>query len=116
MIGVFLLLPSASGPVNGIAMFTLAGLAASAFFPLTVAIGSECYPGKTGLVASLLTAALMVGVGAGSFALCALRSSLPFDTLYRVSALYPAMAALLALATTLGMRRALRPKEELRNA
>ena len=102
--------------MNGIATFTLAGLAASAFFPLTVATGSECYFGKTGLVASLLTAALMGGVGAGSFALGALRGALPFDTLYRGSALYPAMAAPLALATTLAMRRALRPKEELRNA
>ena len=110
MVVVFLLLPSVSGPASGIAMFTFAGLSASAFFPLTVAIASNCYPAKTALVASLLTAALMVGVGAGSFALGALRGSLPFDTLYRVSALYPVSAGVLGLITLFGVRRAVRKR------
>lgn len=111
MVAVFLLLPMVSGPATGVAAFVLAGLSASAFFPLTVAIASDCYPDKTALVASLLTAALMVGVGAGSFLLGALRESLPFDTLYRVSAVYPAAAGALGLITILALRNRLRPEE-----
>jgi fucose permease len=112
MVAVFLSLPMVSGPATGVAAFVLAGLSASAFFPLTVAIASDCYPDKTAVVASLLTAALMVGVGAGSFLLGALRESLPFDTLYRVSALYPAAAGTLGLITILALRSRLRPEEE----
>jgi len=116
MVSVFLLLPSVSGAASGIAMFTLAGIAASAFFPLTVAIATKCYPGKTALVASLLTAALMTGVGAGSFALGALRASLPFDTLYRVSAIYPAAAGVLGVITLVAVHRVLRAKESAQDA
>ena len=116
MASVFLLLPTVSGPASGIAMFTLAGLSASAFFPLAVAIATNCYPGKTALVASLLTAALMTGVGVGSFALGSLRASLPFDTLYRVSAIYPAAAWLFGIITLVAAQRVLRSKEGPRDA
>ena len=106
MAAVFVLLPLASGPASGIGLFVLAGLAASAFFPLTVAFASGHYPSRVATVSSLLTAALMVGVGSGSFALGALRSSLSFDALYRVSAAYPLAALGLAAIATLGLRRA----------
>jgi fucose permease len=101
MIAVFLLLPYARGATTGIGLFCAAGLASSAFFPLTVAIANARYPGQEALVSSVLTAALMLGVGAGSFTLGALREDLSFDEIYRLSALYPLFAfALGALSAT----------------
>lgn len=100
MAAVFLLLPFAAGPLTGVSLFVLAGLSASAFFPLTVAIASRRFAGHEALVSSVLTAALMVGVGGGSFLLGAVRESASFETIYRWSALYPlgafAMAWVLA--------------------
>jgi len=99
----FLLLPLANGAVSGIALFFFAGLTCSGFFPLTVAIASQRFAGSEAVVASLLTAALMLGVGAGSFALGAMQTLGSFDFLYRLAAGYPLAALLLgvlALALT----------------
>ncbi len=99
----FLLLPLANGAASGIALFFFAGLACSGFFPLTVAIASRRFAGSEAIVSSLLTAALMLGVGAGSFALGALRPLGSFEFLYRLAAGYPLAAllvGLLALALT----------------
>ncbi|MGF1508162.1 MAG: sugar MFS transporter [Myxococcota bacterium] len=93
----FLLLPLAQNAVSGVGLFILAGLCCSAFFPLTVAIASKRFPGHEALVSSMLIAALMVGVGAGSFALGAFRASASFDLIYRASAVYPIAALLLGL-------------------
>jgi fucose permease len=98
MAAVLLLLPWAQGPVVGVGAFIAAGLFCSAFFPLTVAIASKRFPGREALVSSMLIAALMVGVGGGSFALGALRASTSFDVIYRVAALVPLAALVLGLA------------------
>lgn len=97
MAAVFLLLPCATGAVSGILLFVLAGFACSAFFPLTVAIASTRFPGQEPLVGSLLTAALMIGVGGGSFAVGALRNVATFESMYRASIAYPVAAFLLGL-------------------
>jgi fucose permease len=100
MIAAFLLLPYAATPALGLALFALGGLACSAFFPLTVGLLSEQFPDHVSWVSSLLTAALMIGIGVGSFAVGALREVVPLETLYRLSALYPAvMLALILLGT-----------------
>jgi len=102
MIAAFLLLPSAHDAGTGIALFALAGLACSAFFPLTVGFGAERFPGHVPWVSGMLTAALMLGVGAGSFALGPLRRLLDLAALYRWSAVYPLVLVglLLAIVTT----------------
>jgi fucose permease len=101
MIAVFVLLPYVRGAADGVALFCAAGLAASAFFPLTVALANRRYSGHEALVSSVLTAALMVGVGGGSFGLGFLRRELSFEAIYRLSALYPLVAfALGALTVT----------------
>ena len=97
MIAVFLLLPTASGALSGIALFALAGLACSAFLPLSITLASHRFPDDVPWVAAMLIAALMVGVGIGSFAIGALREALPFDTLYRLSAAYPLLVLALAV-------------------
>lgn len=103
MVAAFLLLPLASGAGSGIALFFFAGLACSGFFPLTVAIASKRFAGSEALVSSLLIAALMLGVGGGSFVLGAMRELGSFDFLYRLATGYPIAALLLgtiALALT----------------
>lgn len=99
MIAAFQLLPYAETAALGIGLFAFAGLACSAFFPLTIALVSQRFPRHVALVSALMIAALMVGVGAGSFALGALREAFSFEQLYRLSAVYPALALVLALMT-----------------
>ena len=96
MIAAFLLLPLAAGAASGIALFALAGLACSAFLPLSITLASRRFPDDVPWVSSMLVAALMVGIGAGLFAIGALREALPSDTLYRLSAVYPLLVLALA--------------------
>jgi fucose permease len=104
MAAVFLLLPQADGAVLGIGLFAMAGLACSAFFPLSVALASRRFPDHVAWVSSMLIAALMVGTGLGSFVIGPLRQSLPLEQLYRLSTAYPVLAAVLALAVVRGDR------------
>ena len=89
MIAAFLLLPGASTPTLGLGLFALAGLACSAFFPLTITLASQRFPEHVAWVSSMLIAALMVGVGLGSFLIGPLREWLSLEQLYRLSAVYP---------------------------
>lgn len=93
----FLLLPFAEGPVLGIGLFALAGLACSSFFPLAITLVSKAFPDHVAWASSMLVAALMVGVGGGSFIFGPLRSSFSFETIYQFSTLYPALALAAAL-------------------
>lgn len=97
MVVTFLVLPFADGAAVGIALFVLAGFFCSAFFPLTVAIATKWFPGREALVSSMLIAALMIGVGVGSFVLGTLRASASFDVIYRASAVYPTVALVIGL-------------------
>lgn len=83
MIATLLLLPLATTAASGIALFALAGLSCSAFFPLTVGLASKRFATHQALVASLLIAALMVGVGLGSFVIGPLRQTFTIGELYR---------------------------------
>lgn len=94
---VFLLLPFADSAVLGIGLFSLAGLACSAFFPLTIALASERFPGHIPWVSSMMIAALMAGVGLGSFVIGPLRDWLRLEQLYQLSVIYPMLAGGLAL-------------------
>ena len=95
MIAAFLLLPLADGAAAGIGLFALAGLGCSAFFPLTITLISRAYPDHVAWASSMMIAALMLGVGAGSFFFGPLREAFSFAMIYRASALYP-LAALIA--------------------
>lgn len=105
MILAFLLVPSAHTAALGIGLFALAGLACSAFFPISVGLISKRFPASTALVSSLMIASLMIGVGLGSFVIGPLRSALSLERLYQYSSLYP--AAVLALALVMVARRRL---------
>jgi fucose permease len=97
MMVAFLLLPYADTPLRGIAGFALAGLACSAFFPLSVALATQRFGKHVPWVSSMLIAALMLGVGLGSYVIGVLRDSVDMEQLYRLSTFYPFVALLLGI-------------------
>ncbi len=98
MIAAFWLLPLADSAVTGIGFFALAGVACSAFLPLTISLAAERFPDSVAFVSSMLIAALMAGVGIGSFLIGALQTQVPLATLYQVSSAYPMLVLALAWA------------------
>jgi predicted MFS family arabinose efflux permease len=104
MVAAFLSLPYADTPLLGIGLFALAGLACSAFFPLSIGIVSARFRAHGPWVASMMIAALMAGVGLGSYAVGLLRDVFAMETLYRLSVIYPLLALGLA-ALALRQRR-----------
>ena len=110
MISVFLLLPAAHSALAGIALFGLAGLSCSAFFPLSVGLVSKRFPSSSALVSSLMIASLMIGVGTGTFVIGPLRSNLSLELLYQYSALYPFGALVLAAVIVAGQKNAVMDK------
>ena len=105
MAAAFLLLPGANTPALGLGLFALAGLACSAFFPLTITLASARFPNQVAWVSSILIAALMVGVGLGSFVIGPLREWLNLEQIYRLSTLYPILIIGLAGWLTVSQRR-----------
>ena len=90
-------LPFASGDAQVILGFAFAGLACSAFFPLMVAVAAEPYPHAISYIASMLTAALMFGVGIGSYVIGRFINDISLDLLYQYSMAYPIIAFLLII-------------------
>lgn len=106
MLAAFLLLPFADSAPSGIVLFALAGLGCSAFFPLTITLAAQSFPARIAWVSSMMIAALMLGVGVGSYVIGPLRALLPLERLYQLSALYPALVLLIAAALLPRYRRA----------
>ncbi len=78
-----------------IASFALAGLSCSAFFPLMISVSSEPYPHAVSWIVSMLTAALMTGVGLVSFLVGNVTQSIPMEKVYIYSLIYPLIILLL---------------------
>lgn len=95
MIAAFWFVSYADNAVTGIAAFALAGLACSAFLPLTISLAVERFPHSVAWVSSMLIAALMTGVGVGSYLVGLLQTMVSLDVLYRLSSLYPALVLVL---------------------
>lgn len=110
MIAAFVLMPGVASSAQGIALFALAGLGCSAFLPLSITLASHRFPQHVAWVSSMLIAALMIGIGVGSFTIGTLRDILSFESLYRVSIIYP-MALLLLAIPVLRARRTLAPAQ-----
>ena len=96
MIAAFWLVSFADSAATGIGAFAVAGLACSAFLPLTISLAVDRFPNSVAWVSSMLIAALMTGVGVGSWLVGGLHAILPLDTLYRLSSLYPILVLALA--------------------
>jgi hypothetical protein len=97
MAGASLLLPLADTPRRAVLLFGLAGLGCSAFYPLTVGLASRRFPAHVAWVSAMAYAALVSGIGAGSFLTGVLRVRLSFAAIYRWSALCPLLVLLLAV-------------------
>ena len=107
MAAVLLLLPTAQTATGVVAGFALAGLACSAFFPMLVAFAAGPFPAGVSWIASMLTAAMMVGVGIGSYGIGALKGAGSIASLYQVAILAPLGALVLVLlARSIAVRKA----------
>ena len=89
MTAAFLLLPRLQAETSLVLGYGFAGLACSAFFPLMVSIASRPFPGHLSWIASMLTASLMLGVGAGSYLIGAVSRFVPIERMYLYFALVP---------------------------
>jgi predicted MFS family arabinose efflux permease len=98
MAGGCLLVPLARSPEAAVALFALGGAGCSAVLPLTMGLGGRRFPGDRAWVAGAVYSALVAGLGAGSFAVGLLRPALGLATIYRLAALPPALACVLAVA------------------
>jgi len=84
----FLALPWLTTVWALIAVFGLAGIATSIYYPYSMAYALSAEPGQTTYVAGLLVAALMIGEGIGSFGLGPLQTFVSLPDLYLASALW----------------------------
>lgn len=105
MVAVLLALPQVRGSAGALAAYATAGLACSAFFPLTISHAAQRLPSDTAWVSSVLVAALMTGVGLGTYLIAPLREALGLAALFRYSAFYPLLAAVLVIGVVATGRR-----------
>ncbi|MCA9789262.1 MAG: MFS transporter [Cyanobacteria bacterium HKST-UBA05] len=91
-----LLIPLTQTVPTTLAGYVLAGVGCSAVFPLTMELCIERFASHTPWAASVVTAALMAGVGVATFALGPLQHLAPLDTLIQGSVVFP--LAMMALA------------------
>lgn len=108
MMGTLFTLPWIDGPITAYAGFAMAGLSCSAFFPMLVAFTAGRSPDAISWIASMLTAAMMVGVGIGSYAVGALRGNAPIAALYGEAVLAPLLCLACVVASIVLMRRTAR--------
>ena len=78
-----LIAPAADTAAGGIALFALAGLACSGFFPMTIGYGESSFPGMVELAAGWLIAAYQIGYGLAAFGGGALQDAVSLPTLFR---------------------------------
>jgi fucose permease len=107
MMASLLFLPKIDSVDTAYIGFALAGLSCSAFFPMLVAFTAERSPTAISWIASMLTAAMMVGVGIGSYAVGALRGGMPIAALYGQAIIAP-LLCLLCIGAGLVLIRARR--------
>lgn len=94
----FVVVSDVHSTATAILGFALAGFACSGFFPLLVGVAVAPFPRDVSWIASMLTAAMTVGVGIGSYAIGALHHALSITTLYRYSIIYPVALLMLLIA------------------
>lgn len=87
MLAAFLWISVVTGEGTGVLAFGLAGLACSAFLPMTIGFAERAHREMAEIVSGAIVAAYMLGFGIGSFGLGPLRESagIPLATLYRGS-------------------------------
>jgi predicted MFS family arabinose efflux permease len=102
MAAAALVVPAASGARGAVLVFALGGLGCSAVFPLTVGLACARFPEHRTWVSGVMYAGLCAGLGIGSLSAGLLRASFALETIYRMAAGAPALAAVLAAAAVRG--------------
>jgi fucose permease len=85
----FALVAASGGATDAVVRFAFAGAACSALFPLLLAITSLELPNQTARVSALFSAAVLLGLGIGSFGVGPLRAWMKLETIYRLSMIWP---------------------------
>lgn len=103
-----------SGQFSGIVLFGCAGLACSAFFPLSFSLAQRRFAARAEMVSGALMASYMVGYGAASYGIGQIlqATGTPLSALYRGSSLAAVVMAGLAFALSRNHEQAIR-KESL---
>jgi predicted MFS family arabinose efflux permease len=88
----------ASGQTMGIFAFGFAGLACSAFFPLSISFGGEEFPRLASVMSGELIAFYQLGYGVAAFGMAPLRelTGLPFSSMYSYGSVAAACMVILA--------------------
>jgi FHS family glucose/mannose:H+ symporter-like MFS transporter len=96
---VFQLAARVRGDIGGIIAFGLAGLACSAFLPLSISFGGNDFSQLSAAIAGGLIAFYQLGYGVAAFAIGPLRdwAGLPFHTIFGAGSLVAALLAVFAL-------------------
>jgi MFS transporter, FHS family, glucose/mannose:H+ symporter len=86
------------GEIGGIAVFGFAGLACSAFLPLSISFGGDEFPSLSALMAGELIAFYQLGYGVAAFGIGPLRDGigLSFSTIFATGSIVAAPLAIVA--------------------
>jgi hypothetical protein len=104
VIGATLLIaPAAGEAAAGIAVFALAGLACSGYFPMTIGYGESSFPGMVELAAGWLIAAYQVGYGLAAFGGGGLQEAVSLTT--RLTAVLAVLMGLMSVPSAGTLRR-----------
>lgn len=98
MMAAFVLVAGSHSASDAIARFAFAGAACSAIFPLLLGLASIEFPDRTPRVAALFSAAVILGLGIGSFCVGPLRDWLRLERVYALSAIWPLLMGLILIA------------------
>ncbi len=98
LVVAFLLISQVSTPIGGVLAFGLAGLACSAFFPLSISFGGNEFPRLTAAVSGELIAFYQVGYGIAAFGTGSLMSAtgVPLSIIYAGASLVAGVMIVLA--------------------
>jgi FHS family glucose/mannose:H+ symporter-like MFS transporter len=96
---VFALVSRVQGEAGGIFAFAIAGLACSAFLPLSISFGGNEFPHLSAVMAGELIAFYQLGYGVAAFGTGPLRDliGLPFSTIFAAGSIVAAPLAVIAL-------------------
>ena len=100
IVAAFVTIPNIDGAAANIIAFGFAGLACSAFFPLTLNFSNQRFPDMADLTSGGLTAAVMAGIGIGSFGVGPLRSVFSLSDIYTGASALAVLMGILALFLT----------------
>ena len=94
--GALLLVAALFDRTNGIAVFAIAGLACSGFFPMTVGYGETAFPELVTIAAGWLIAAYQLGYGIAAFGAGALDRVVSLSVIFGSAAILAGIMAVLA--------------------